>query len=97
MLLSWLDVRLARIGLAIAIIAISILCLLPNKEVPVGSGWDKFDHWAAFFTLSLLASHSFLRRPFWQIAIALVGYGIAIEVAQSFTTDRSADRAPGAA
>lgn len=91
MLFDWLDARLARWGFAAAVIAIMVLALMPAKQVPVGSGWDKLDHWMAFFTLSLLASHAFPRRPFWQIAIALVGFGIGIEVAQYFTPDRDAD------
>ncbi len=91
MLLSWLDVRLARLGLIVAVIAITTLALMPAHEVPVTSGWDKLDHWTAFFTLSFLASHAFPRRPFWQIALALVGYGIGIEIAQYFTPDRDAD------
>jgi VanZ family protein len=91
MLLSWLDTRLARLGLVVAVIAITILALMPAKEVPVTSGWDKLDHWTAFFTLSFLAAHAFPRRPFWQIALALVAYGIGIEIAQYFTPDRDAD------
>ncbi|MFT3930526.1 MAG: VanZ family protein [Spongiibacteraceae bacterium] len=88
MLLSWLDKRIARIGLAIALIAITTLSLMPSQSVPAGSGWDKFDHWAAFFTLSLLGCNAYPQRPFWQITLALLGYGIGIEIAQYFTPDR---------
>lgn len=91
MLFSWLNVRLARVGLAITAIAITVLALMPAKEVPATSGWDKLDHWSAFFTLSFLACHVFPRKPFWQLALMLVGYGIGIEVVQSFTPDRDAD------
>jgi VanZ family protein len=91
MLLTWLDIRLARLGLAVAFVAITVLALMPAHEVPVTSGWDKLDHWTAFFTLSFLAAHAFPRRSFWQIALALVTYGIGIEVAQYFTPDRDAD------
>ena len=45
MLLNWLDVRLARIGLVVAVIAITILALIPAPEVPLSTGWDKTDHW----------------------------------------------------
>ncbi len=91
MLFRWLDIRLARLGLAVCLVAITVLALMPSKEVPVSSGWDKLDHWTAFFTLSFLACHAFPRRPFWQIAIALVAYGIGIEVAQYFSPDRDAE------
>jgi VanZ family protein len=90
-MLKWLDVRLARIGLAVATIAITILALIPAPEVPVSTGWDKTDHWSAFFTLSLLANHAFPKKSLWWIVVILVGYGIGIEVAQSFTPTRDAD------
>ena len=92
MLLRWLDIRLARLGLLVAVIAITTLALMPAKQVPITLGWDKLDHWFAFFTLSFLANHAFPKRAFWRvIALALVAYGIGIEVAQSFTPDRDAD------
>lgn len=91
MLFRWLDIRLARLGLVVAVIVITAFALMPAQAVPVSSGWDKLDHWSAFLALSFLANHAFPRRPFWQIALALVGYGIGIEIAQSFTPDRDAD------
>lgn len=91
MIFSWLDIRLARLGLVIAVIAITVLALMPAHEVPITFGWDKLDHWVAFFTLSFLANHAFPRLSFRYIALALVGYGIGIEVAQYFTPDRDAD------
>ncbi|HSB96309.1 MAG TPA: VanZ family protein [Spongiibacteraceae bacterium] len=91
MLLKWLDVRLARIGLALALIAITTLALIPAPDVPISTGWDKTDHWSAFFTLSFLLSHSFPKKSLWWVAAVLVAYGIGIEVAQWFTPTRSAD------
>lgn len=91
MLLNRLDVRVARIGLTLAVIAITILALIPAPEVPVSTGWDKTDHWSAFFTLALLAHHSFPKKSLGWIVVALIGYGIGIEVAQSFTPTRDAD------
>lgn len=88
MLLSFLNARVARAALAVVLVAITVLSLMPSQAVPAGSGWDKLDHWSAFFTLSLLACHAFPQRPFWQIALALLGYGIGIEIAQFFTPDR---------
>jgi VanZ family protein len=92
MLLRWLDVRLARVGLFIATIAITTLALMPGKDVPFTTLWDKLDHWIAFFTLSFLANHAFPHRGFWRAILpVLVAYGIGIEIAQSFTPDRDAD------
>lgn len=92
MLLHWFDIRWARLGLLVAVVVITTLALMPATAVPISSGWDKLDHWSAFFALSFLANHAFPQRSFWRvIALALVVYGIGIEIAQSFTPDRDAD------
>jgi VanZ family protein len=92
MLLTWLDVRWARAAFWLMVSTITVLALIPAPEVPASSGWDKLDHWLAFFTLSALADRAFPARVFWsRIALVLVAYGIAIEVAQYFTPDRQAD------
>lgn len=92
MLLSWLSPRIARSALYAAVIAITILALIPAQEVPASTGWDKTDHWLGFFTLSLLAAHAYPRLSFWpRLVPLLIAYGIAIEIAQWFTPDRQAD------
>jgi VanZ family protein len=90
MFFKWLDVRLARIGLTLTIVAITTLALIPAPEVVVSTGWDKTDHWSAFFTLAFLAHHAFPKKSLWWVAALLVAYGIGIEVAQSFTPTRDA-------
>jgi VanZ family protein len=90
MLLKWLDVRLARIGFTITLIAITTLALIPAPEVVVSTGWDKTDHWSAFFTLAFLLQHAFPKKSLGWVAALLVIYGIGIEVAQSFTPTRDA-------
>ncbi len=92
LLVPWVPTRLARLGFFVAAIAILILALMPAKEVPITTSWDKLDHWVAFFTLSGLAEHAWPKRRFWlRIAPCLVGFGIFIEFAQYFTPDRDAD------
>lgn len=91
MLLSWFDKRIALIGLILALLVSTTLSLMPSQEVPAGFSWDKLNHWSAFFILTFLACHAYPQRRFWQIALALVAYGIGIEVAQYFTKYRSAD------
>jgi VanZ family protein len=92
MLLNWLDIRLARLGLILALVAIFILAVIPQQEVPASSGWDKLDHWLAFFTLSLLADRVAGARLFWVRTLPLlIAYGIGIEVAQYFTPDRHSE------
>lgn len=92
MLFNWLDIRLARVGLVAALLTITTLALIPVQEVPATSGWDKLDHWMAFFVLAALADRVFEARWFWRrTALLLVAYGIGIEIAQHFTPDRQAD------
>ena len=89
---SWLPLPLMRVALVVALVAISVLAFMPARDVPVTTTWDKLDHWFAFFTLSLLADHSFPRRPFWRCtALWLLAYGVGIEIVQAFTPDRDAD------
>lgn len=91
MLLSWFDKRIALIGLILALLVSTTFSLMPSQEVPAGFTWDKLNHWSAFFVLAFLACHAYPQRPFWQIALALLAYGVGIEVAQYFTKYRSAD------
>ena len=92
MLLNWLDIRLARVGLIVALVAIFVLAVIPQQEVPASSGWDKLDHWLAFFTLSLLADRATAGRWYWARTMPLlIAYGIGIEVAQYFTPDRHSE------
>ena len=81
----------ARILLGVDLLAISALAFMPGPEVPVTTHWDKGDHTLAFFSLSLLARFAWPRAPFWRIALALVGYGVLIEIVQSFLPTRDAE------
>lgn len=91
MLLSWFDKHIALVGLVLALIVSTTFSLIPSQEVPAGFAWDKLNHWSAFFILTFLACHAYPQRLFWQIALALLAYGIGIEIAQYFTKYRSAD------
>ena len=81
----------ARVLLSLDLLAISVLAFMSGPEVPVTTHWDKGDHTLAFFSLSLLARFAWPRQPFWRIALALVGYGVLIEIVQSFLATRDAE------
>jgi VanZ family protein len=88
----WLPQRLLRVALILTAVAVLVLALLPGPEVPITTSWDKLDHWFAFFTLSLLADHSFPQQSFWRrLAPCLLAYGIGIELLQWLTPDRDAE------
>lgn len=81
----------ARILLSLDLLAISALAFMPGPEVPVTTHWDKGDHTLAFFSLSLLARFAWPQQPFLRIALALVGYGMFIEIVQAFLPTRDAE------
>ena len=89
-LFQYLSKREWKILFFIASIAILILALLPNGGID--TGWDKANHFIAFFTLSFLlnrASSTIYARL--RNMISLVGFGILIEVLQSFVKYRDSD------
>lgn len=86
--------RLAwRVLLAVLLAVVSGLALTPGPPAGAGLGWDKANHVLAFTALALCASLAFdavagLPR---RVALALLAYGVAIELAQSQIPGRSAD------
>jgi VanZ family protein len=63
--------------------------MTPSPEIDLGMG-DKINHIFAFFTLSLLlnrSSSSYEKRI--RNVIALISFGIFIEIAQAFVSYRS--------
>ena len=75
----------------IASFAILVLSLLPNQG-GIDTGWDKANHFIAFFTLSLLlnrASSTLNARI--RNMLSLLGFGMSIEIFQAFTDYRSSD------
>ncbi|MDH4162927.1 MAG: VanZ family protein [Nitrospirota bacterium] len=60
-------------------------------QVPVAKDInDKINHLAAFYTLALLVDFSWPKKDFLGLkAISLLGYGLAIEIAQYFLPQRN--------
>lgn len=82
-----------RALLAVLLIVITWLALSPVPPKTLTTGWDKSNHALAFAALAFSSVWALWQRPrqwIW-LAIALVGYGIAIEIAQSFLPPREAD------
>jgi len=79
-----------RTALALALGVITTLALVDNPELPI-SLWDKANHVLAFFTLSFLANRSF-PQPDQRIPkaqwLALLAYGVLLEILQAFTPHR---------
>ena len=70
-----------------AFAAVGFLSLAPITTPMPTTGWDKANHALAFAVLCGLGARCWPRAGWWLLA-ALLAYGIAIEVAQSFTPTR---------
>lgn len=82
----------SRVLFWLAIVGVSILAILPQKQALDTHLWDKANHLLAFFTLALLIKFAYEFNYQRSFELLLV-YGWLIEVAQSFTPDRSAELA----
>lgn len=80
----------SRLLLFICIVLISRLALLPSSPTLTEGVSDKLLHFLAFYLLSLLVDFAFMKTSFNALKICfLLGYGITIEIAQSFFPYRS--------
>ena len=80
-----------RTVLVALLVACSWLAFDPNPPPSVDTGWDKLNHVLAFGALSFAARPSFpqsARRHLW---LALLGYGVFIELVQAWIPGRTAD------
>lgn len=63
---------------------ILVIALIPGEAgPPTLIGWDKLDHAAAFAALALLARCGWPGVARWRLALPLLVYGVAIELAQA--------------
>ncbi|MEM6412934.1 MAG: VanZ family protein [Pseudomonadota bacterium] len=84
---------------AIAIaVAIAILSLLPQEDVP-GTGLDdQVNHFIAYGALSFTTALALEKARWWKLGALLIGYGVALEVLQAVMPfDRYASAADGLA
>src|SRR5690606_22824618 len=82
-----------RLLLALLLPVISTLAFMPTPPQALQSGWDKLDHLLAFAALAVCARAAFPTAPRGaaRVALALLGYGVVIELVQSLIPNRSAD------
>ena len=67
-------------------LCVAVLSLMPTNYLPAQafSLWDKAQHALAFTALASLGLLAYPRQP-WRVAIALLAFGGAIELAQAAT------------
>ncbi len=82
-----------RALLAVMLIAITWLALSPAPPKTVDTGWDKANHALAFGSLAFAGVWAWCPHPrqWYWLVLALLAYGVGIEVAQSFVPPREAD------
>jgi VanZ family protein len=75
---------LARAAWFIACLAVFIAAVIPREDHPPDLfGWDKANHFFAFYVLSLLAAAAFPRASPIILAAWMSGFGAAIEGVQA--------------
>lgn len=75
----------------ITIVSVTVLALLPQGDVQITTGWDKANHFFAFFVLLLLLDNAYPLKNMWTSKIpVLVFYGVLLEILQAFSPDRQA-------
>ncbi len=82
-----------RVLLLLLLIVVTWLALTPEPPRDADLGWDKANHLAAFGSLAFSSVWALWQRPrqwLWLV-LALLAYGIGIEIAQSFLPPREAD------
>lgn len=83
--------RLLRLAFVVALLGVFWLALMPAPDTARLFSWqDKVEHAILFAGLALLALAAWPRHP-WLIALGLLAYGGAMEIAQSMTEHRHGD------
>lgn len=78
-----------RLMMYVTLVAVSVLAFWPAADAPVSTGWDKANHFLAFFVLFWLLDFGWpTSLSIIQKTLILVAYGLAIEVVQSILPAR---------
>jgi VanZ family protein len=82
-----------RALLATLLLAITWLALTSAPPRALDTGWDKSNHLLAFGSLAFTATWALWPRPrqWGWLVLALLAYGVAIELAQGMLPPRTAD------
>ena len=85
--------RLIQAAFVLGLVVITWLALSPHPPRSLNTGWDKSNHALAFGSLAFSSVWARWRRPQqWGVLVAaLLAYGGAIEIAQTFLPPRSGE------
>lgn len=79
-----------RLMFFVCLASIEFLATTTMKIEIVESVWDKANHFIAFFVLYILLSFAYKNLSLFMKVLILLGFGIQIEIVQSFIDGRSA-------
>lgn len=88
---------LARTGwralLTLLVLGTCWLAFSPAPPPQIDTGWDKLNHWIAFSSMAFSACFAFpqTRARYRKVALALLAFGIFIELVQLEIPNRSAE------
>lgn len=77
--------KINRLGLTALVAAVAFTlyaALAPGGDTQGVIPWDKARHFVVFYGLAFLAMLALPKSRFWKIGVALLGFGIAIELLQ---------------
>ena len=78
-----------RLMFFVCLVSIEFLATTTMKIEVVDSIWDKANHFVAFFVLYILLSLAYKNLSIFMKVLILLGFGIQIEIVQSFIDGRS--------
>ena len=89
---------ITRILFLLAAAAVTVLSLLPQRDLPKVGVSDKLEHALSYFVLAILGSFGFREpRSLLYLFVLLCAMGGAIEVLQAFSPGRSPEVADAVA
>lgn len=74
----------------LCVLAVLALALLKPSHFMPSTGWDKANHALAFGAMTLLGAVAYPAR-LWRLLLALLAYGVLIEILQGLTGYRDSD------
>ena len=88
---SWL-LRGVQLVFVAALVFTFTAAEMPAEKAPQLFPWDKAEHFAAFYTLTVLAAAAFPQRRLLMLAVLLSAFGALIELVQTLPiVNRDAD------
>ncbi|GAA4365361.1 VanZ family protein [Kangiella marina] len=85
---KFLSSKLFKVLFAIGVLAIFIGSIMPGKQLPSNLPWDKALHFIGYFGLGFLARMGSVKRPWWLLMVACIGFSLIIELLQMFIPNR---------